>query len=444
MRFRGLAIACLVLLTLSVGLFWSGRHKPSKAAATAAKGPVILKVDPANVTAVTIRSKDEGTLTLKKQDTEKWQIDAPKKLPADQDVVTGLLSNLSPLTAERVIENRATNLKNFWLYQPALELDITARNRAEQKLLLGDDTPTGDSAYAMLAGDPRIFTVFRFNKTELDKGLNDLRDKRLITVDPEKVSRIELIRNGQDMEFGRNADNWQILKPGPYREDLSAADGLLYALTGARMNLTGTGSQDADREFSEGTPVAIAKITGEAGTQTLELRKNKDNYFAKSSIVDGSYLVDTSLADAVNKDLYYFRNKTVFDFSYNEPNKVDLQISGAKSGAGSQSWYLVRSGNDWWLDGKKMDADSVESLVSSLRALTASKFVTAGFTTPQIIATVTSGNGKHVEKVMIAKSGADYLAKREDDPTLYVVDAGAVEGIQSAANKIKPAAASHK
>ena len=91
-----------------------------------------------------------------------------------------------------------------------------------------------------------------------------------------------------------------------------------------------------------------------------------------------------------------------------------------------------------------MDEESLESLVSALRALTATKFATAGFAVPQIVATVTSGDGKHVEKVLIAKSGAEYLAKRENEPALYVLDAGIVEGIRSAAEKIKPAAASQE
>ena len=49
-----------------------------------------------------------------------------------------------------------------------------------------------------------------------------------------------------------------------------------------------------------------------------------------------------------------------------------------------------------------------------------------------------------MEKVLIAKSGAEYLAKRENEPALYVLDAGIVEGIRSAAEKIKPAAASQE
>ena len=45
---------------------------------------------------------------------------------------------------------------------------------------------------------------------ELDKSLNDLRDKRLITANTDKISRIELTKKGQDIAFGRDKDEWQI------------------------------------------------------------------------------------------------------------------------------------------------------------------------------------------------------------------------------------------
>ena len=57
------------------------------------------------------------------------------------------------------------------------------------------------------------------HKTSVDKSLNDLRDKRLLTVSADKISRIELVRKNQDIEFGRNKDEWQILKPKPLRAD---------------------------------------------------------------------------------------------------------------------------------------------------------------------------------------------------------------------------------
>ena len=84
-------------------------------------------------------------------------------------------------------------------------------------------------------------------------------------------------------------------------------------------------------------------------------------------------------------------------------------------------------------------AESVENVISSLRSLTATKFATSGFATPDIQATVTSNGGSLVEKVSIAKSGSDYLAQRANEPTLYVLDPAAITGLESAAKGIHTA-----
>ena len=86
-------------------------------------------------------------------------------------------------------------------------------------MLLGDDTPAGGDAYAALATDPRVFTIASYNKSSLAKSLNDLRDKSLVTLSPDKVSRVELLKKGEDMEFDRTKDGWQILKPSPSPAD---------------------------------------------------------------------------------------------------------------------------------------------------------------------------------------------------------------------------------
>ena len=39
--------------------------------------------------------------------------------------------------------------------------------------------------------------------------------------------------------------------------------------------------------FATAAPVATAKVTAESGTQELQVRKNKDDYYAKSSAVEG-------------------------------------------------------------------------------------------------------------------------------------------------------------
>jgi Domain of unknown function (DUF4340) len=253
------------------------------------------------------------------------------------------------------------------------------------------------------------------------------------------VSRLEITGKNGDIEFGRNKDEWQILKPKPMRADTVAVSELVSKLTDAHMDLTGAdkAATESDSAFAKDSPVVTAKLTDESSTVQLQIRKAKDLYYAKSSLVDGAYKVDSSLVDGVNKKVDDFRNKKLFDFGYAEPNKIEIH-SGAKS------YSLLRGGEDWWDNGKKMDADGVQSLVSALRDLSAEKFVDSGFTTPEIELTVTSNDGKRVEKVQVSKSGSDYIAKRDGDPTLYQLPAHSADGLQKTLDGLKPAQASTK
>ncbi|HVN21652.1 MAG TPA: DUF4340 domain-containing protein, partial [Dongiaceae bacterium] len=416
-------------------LYWSDHRKPSAEAAKpdADAAPSILKLDEGSITKVELKKKDSPAILLTKNGTE-WKITEPKPLAADQSTVSSMLSTLSSLNAERLVDEKNANLQRYGLDHPSLQLDVSEKDNKTQQLLLGDETPAGSAVYAALAGDPRVFTIAGYQKTSLDKSLNDLRDKRLLRVTPDKVSRLEISGKNGDIEFGRNKDEWQILKPKPMRADSYIVGELVNKLTEARMDLgsSDAAAKDSDPAFAKGTPLATVELTDESATQELQLRRNKDTYYAKSSMVEGAYKVDSALADAVNKKLDTFENKKLFDFGYSDPSKIEIH-------SGSKTYFLTRGGHDWWDNGKKMDEDSVRSLISNLRDLSAEKLVDSGFTTPEIEGTVAAQDGKRVEKVQISKSGSNYIAKREGDPNLYQLSANSVEGLQKSVEAIKRA-----
>jgi hypothetical protein len=75
--------------------------------------------------------------------------------------------------------------------------------------------------------------------------------------------------------------------------------------------------------------------------------------------------------------------------------------------------------------------------VDKLRDLTSTKFLDSGNGPVIFEATVTSNDGKRVEKVSLWKQGASYQARREGEPTVYELDAKAVEDLQKAAGDVK-------
>jgi len=442
MKQSGLIIAAVVLAALTGALYWSNRHSASENTAKASidTPPKILSLKQDDISKIQIKKKGGEELVLAKGDGGKWQITAPKQLSADQEAVSNLLSSVSSLNSDRLVEDKAGDLTQYGLTQPSLEVDITAKDAKAQKLLLGDDTPAGSAVFSKLEGDPRVFTIASYNKTSIDKTTNDLRDKRLLTVDFDKLSQVELVTKKQDIEFGRNKQEWQIVKPKPSRADNFQVEEIVRKLRDANMEAA---SSDADAKkafaaFASGTQVATAKLTDSATTQELQIRKSKDDYYAKSSAVPGIYKVPNDVGQGLDKNVDDFRNKKLFDFGFEEPGKIEVHD-------GAKAYFLTKGGQDWWsADSKKLDASNVQALIDKIRELSASKFVDSGFTAPVMELTVTSNDGKRVEKVSISKSGDNYIAKRENEPALYQLDSSAVTDLQKLGGDVKPAPAAGK
>ena len=289
MKFRGLVLAALVLAALSAALYWSNHHSQTKTTETAAANPSpkILALNQDDITKVEIKKRDSDVV-LAKDDSGSWHITAPQESRAESGAVSSLISSLASLTADRVIQEKATDLQPFGLKEPALELVVTTKNNQSQRLLIGDETPSHNGAYAAVAGRPQVYTVPSYVKSGLDKNLDDLRNKKL------------------------------------------------------------------------------------------------------------------------------------FDFGPTDPGKIEFRN-------GTKTYLLKRSGPDWWgPDGKKMEAGGVSSLIDHLRDLQAAKFVDSGFGKPVIEITITPQDNGHPEKVLLAKNGDNYIAKRENEPQLYQIDSKTV------------------
>src|ERR1700737_4250748 len=279
MKNRGLLIAAVGLAAPPGALYGSTRHPASDNTAKASVDtpPKILSLKQEDISKIQIKKKGGEELDLAKGDGGKWKTPPPKPPGADQEAVSSLLSTVSLLNSDRLVDDKAADLGQYGLTDPSLEVDVTAKDAKPQRLFLGDITPAGNAVFAKLEGDPRVFTVANYNKTSIDKTANDLRDKRLLTVDFDKLSQVELITKKQDIEFGRNKQEWQIVKPKPLRADNFQVEEIVRKLRNARMDAS-TPDADAKKRaalFASGTQVATAKITDLAAMQTRQTRRGQ-------------------------------------------------------------------------------------------------------------------------------------------------------------------------
>ena len=428
MKPQGLLVSAALLAVLGGLVWWSNKKQDAAAKAGDTTTVKILNIPEDQFQEIDIKKLTGETLHLSR-DGGKWRLTAPTALPADQDAVSSMVSTLGTLNADKVVEDNATDLQPYGLKIPTLEVEIKRKDGKSDKLLIGDDTPTGSGAYAKLPNDPRVFSIGSSGKTALDKRVDDLRDKRLLTFDQDKLTRVELEAKGQTIEFGKNsAGEWQIVKPRPLRADSSAVNTLVDKLRDTKMDVLAT--DDAAKAFASGTRVAVVSVTDAGGNQSIEIRKDKDkNTYAKSTAVTGVFKIGTDGGEAFDKGLDDFRNKKLFDFGFSDPSKVELK-----------GVVYAKDGDKWKSGGKTMDNSTVQTLIDKLRDLTATKFADKQGGEPVFEATVTSNSGKRTEKVTIRKQGTQYFAQRENEPSIYELDGATVDALIKAAADVKEAA----
>ena len=440
MKPRNLLIAAILLAALSGAVWWSKQHpEAGKNTPANPENPKLTDIPAAQVASVTVTHKDGSVVSFDHQNN-RWNLTKPEALPADQDAISSMVSSLSPVTADNVVEDKASDLSKYGLKSPSLAVAVKQKDGKTITLNFGDDIPAGSLVYARVNNQPKVYAVSSSIKTGLDKSGNDLRDKRLLTVDSNTVTSLEVkTPKGMEQFAKNNANDWKIVKPQPFRAESFQVEELLRKLTEAKMDLSGNvdDTNKTGAAYAAGQNLASAKVTGASGTQTLDVHKLKDDYYARSSAVKGAYKISSDLAKELEKPGDDYRNKKVFDFGFSDPNKIEL-------GGAVGDKTLVRSGTDWKIGGKTMDPGSVQAFIDKLRDLTAAKLVTTGFTTSSFRIAVTSNEGKRNERVEFAKVADNYLARRENEPALYQIDAKTASDLISASKAIKPAAPAKK
>ncbi len=426
-----LLIALVVLAALGGAIWYSQKHPPEPKSEF--KTEKVLSVSEDKVRRVEISRLSGETLALEKGQDGKWQITAPKPYKADDSSAGSLVSTLASVNADRVVEEKNADWKTYGLDPGKLAAEITLNDGKKMKLTLGDDAPTASGVYARLEGSPRLFTVASYVKTSLDKTANDLRDKRLLPFDSEKVSRVALITKDRTLEFGRAGSNWQIVKPHPMRADSFAVDDLVRS------------ARDATFESEVGAgprarPFATFEAVDPGGEHRLVIAKDKDNtYYAKTTAMPGVFKVTNTFAEGLNKKLDDLRNKKLFDFGWADPQKLEVRD-------GEVRLVIEKKGEKWLANNKELPTDKVQPLIDALRNLSAKNYTSDeataqaryGLNKPVAEAKVTSEDGKRVEHVHLAAGPeSKYYAAREKEPSTYEIEKSAYEEIQKAVAALK-------
>jgi hypothetical protein len=439
-RYLNTLIALAILAVLWGTISYLDRRASRQAAKLETpKEEKIFTLDSKHITAVTFRPRAGEPVTCRHEGGT-WVIAEPRKLSADQGSLSTVLNNLTTATVDETVEAHPSDLKQFGLDPPAYSLEVsTDSNPPKFTLLLGDDTPTSGGLYAQVAGNPRVITLASYLKSNFEKTLFDLRDRRALTLDADQLRKIEVNSKGKKWTLEKNPEGvWDLVMPPPVRADRFAVDGLISQLRGLTMQSIAAEEKKSEGTYGLGSPELRLELTGPGGTQTLLLgKKDKegDRYFAVNSALAPVFTLSSSFLTEFQKDPADLRSKDLFSFSSFDAKRLEVDLPKG------HSVFEVQKDNQWkQTEGgsKTVTSSKMDTLLTRLRDLRASTFpkgsdlAALGLTKPAYRFSVQFGEKRQTETLEVSKVGEHVYARLSADPLACEVTKSSFDDVEKA------------
>ena len=422
-------LVALVILGALWGAFTYYNKRQSRQASKieTSKEEKLFTLDSKHITAITFHPRSGDAVTCEHAGGA-WAIVEPKKLSADQGTLSTVLNNLTTATVDEVVDQHASDVKQFGLDPPAYSVEVaTDTNPPKFTLLLGDDTPTSSGLYAQVAGNPRVVTVASYLKSNLEKTLFDLRDRRALTVEADQLRKMEVESKGKKYTLEKNPEGvWDLVLPPPVRADKFAVDGLLNQLRGLSMQSIAAEDKKSQATYGLSSPELRLELTGPSGAQTLLLgKKDKegDRYFAVNSALPAVFTLNSSFLTFSSFDVKHVEITSPKGHNVFEQQK-------------DNQWKQTEGGS------KTVPSAKMDTLLSRLRDLRATTFpkgsdlASLGLNKAPYQFTVRFGDKNQTETLEISKAGDHVYARLSTDPSPCEVSKSAFDDMEKALNDL--------
>jgi hypothetical protein len=397
-----------------------------------------------DVTRVEVKA-DGPALVLARQG-EQWQIEQPLRARADKDQVKQLVQGLLDARVERVVATEAGDVKPFGLDKPKLEVTLTDKGGKQRSVQVGDKHPAQQySLYARLADDPRVFMLPSYTIDSLkNKHADDLRDKTVLAVTPDKTKRIAITKGGQTLVAERQGkDAWELTQPLRAPADKDEISFTLNQAKDLRVEKFFPEQPTDPEKYGLKPPEVQVTITGEDGKDaTLLLGKpvpGQQTVYAMRGGDPALLSVRKTAAQDLGKGVEQIRDKTLLSFK-----RDDMQRLAITSPAGALD--LTRDGADWKVTKPfqgKAKKEKLDTLLFTLESVKGTRFVEDkpqdlaryGLDAPQAKVSVWLKGESTPKELAIGKQSPDktYFAKSTSQDAVFTVPEYTVSDL-----KLKP------
>jgi hypothetical protein len=380
-------------------------------------------------------TSEKGDVTTLRKENGGWNITSPIMSKADDSEANAITTALAQLEIVRTIDENPSDLKDYGLTKPRIEVDLKAAGDKDYKrLAVGDKSPTGSDLFAKRNEDKKVFLIPAFQETTFNKSTFDLRDKTVLKLDRDKVDGLEVNAGGKKLELAKDNAEWKITQPIQSRADFSAVEGLIGRLqTAAMKSIVADNASPADlKKYGLDKPSATVDLKMGSARATFAVGGKADDntVYARDGSKPAVVTVDSMLADELKKGADDYRRKDIFEFRSYNANRVEITRSGQTvvfekvKGEGKDAMDKWRRSSPNPADA---DKDKMEALLTRISNMRATAFVDAsaktGLNMPVMTMMVKFDEGKKEERVSFGKVENDVFVSRPGEAGAAKIDA---------------------
>jgi hypothetical protein len=432
---RGLrsTIALVVVLAgLAAYVYFVTWKKPAEAPSKQEK--VFAAVQADKIDELKVRSEKGDVTTLKKENGT-WKLVAPVAAKADEMEVSAIANALGQIEIVRVVDENPTDVKDYGLAMPRLEIDFkVSGDKDYRRLLVGEKSPTGGDLFAKRNDEKKVFLIPASQDSTLNRSTFELRDKTVLKVERDKVDGVVVNAGGKTFHLAKDNADWKITEPVQMRADYGTVEGLIGRVQTAAMKsiVTETATAADLKTYGLDKPAASVDLQSGSSRATLVLGGKAENntVYARDASSPMVVTLDGTLADELKKGADEYRRKDIFEFRAYNATRVEITRSG-QTVAFEKTKGQGKDATDKWRrvspNAGDVDKDKIEALLSRLANMRAASFVEAstkaGLNMPAMTVLAKFEDGKKEERVTFGKVDADVYAGRPGEPGAAKVDA---------------------
>ncbi|MBI3597221.1 MAG: DUF4340 domain-containing protein [Nitrospirae bacterium] len=370
-RYTPTLVLAAVLLLLGVYLVVVEIPRQKKAGEAEQNADRLFKFESGDVDTIELRDPS-GPIELKKSPDGKWRLTKPLETEADQREVQSLITTVADIRFTRVVEEQVSNMAEFGLAHPNVDITLTLPDRAE-RLLIGDDGPMPSTVYIQKDGDPRVVLAQQWIKGSLTRTAFDFRTKIILTIDHDKVDQVGLEFPKRSFLLAKQDKNWILKKPieGPADEDaLNTLTLMLQNLRATFFVDPGPAHEKALKSLKKPLVTVTTRETENGAQKSQSARfyaaPEKDSVYVITEPDKPIYRVAKANMDELKPELFHYEDKRLV-------NVQPESVKGIEIHTPTDQYTLVSKETGWAIQNEKrpIKQDLVKRLLEQIEKLKA-------------------------------------------------------------------------